>query len=109
MARRAKSRLKPLPPIRLSEWLDRLGRKPGEVAKKSGISESYISNIINSPTKMPSTHVMWAISEELGISVNDLYNHPPERAITEKVRRLRPDQLSALGTLLDEINPKRRK
>jgi transcriptional regulator with XRE-family HTH domain len=105
--RMAKAR-KDLPPLYLGPWFARLGRKPSEIARKVGIEESYLSLLISGDKKNPSAAIVYAISEELGISMNDLYRHPPERDVTNAIVKLRPDQLSALSDLLDEIGGPRR-
>ena len=105
--RMAKAR-KDLPRLYLGPWFARLGRKPSEIARKVGIEESYLSLLISGDKKNPSAAIVYAISEELGISMNDLYRHPPERDVTNAIVKLRPDQLSALSDLLDEIGGPRR-
>lgn len=90
-------------PLHIGPWIVRLGRKPSEVAKKVGIGESYLSLLISGDKKNPSGQLLLAISEELGISVNDLYRHPPASDITARVSELRPDQLAVLGELLDSV------
>jgi hypothetical protein len=88
----------------LGEWLDRLGRKPVDLADAVGVGESYISNLVNHRKKNPSSALMLDISEFLGIAVNDLYRPPPPRTAIESTRQLDPAQLAILSRLLDDMN-----
>lgn len=84
----------------IGQWLARLGRRAGEVAKASRVDEAYLSQLISGEKTNPGTAQMMAISEELGISVNALYREPPPIDVTDKLRELRPDLLEALTVLL---------
>lgn len=104
----AKPHVKRLRTLYLGPWLARLGRRPSEVAKAVGVGESYLSLLISGDKRNPSGALLLAISEELGISVNDLYRRPPDHEVTEAVTQLRPDQLATLGSLLDQMKGKKR-
>ena len=104
----ARPHVKRLRTLHLGPWLARLGRKPSEIAKAVGVGESYLSLLISGDKKNPSGALLLAISEELGISVNDLYRRPPEHDVTDAITQLRPDQLATLGELLDKVKPKKR-
>jgi hypothetical protein len=66
--------------LHLGEWLARLGKKPVDVARHQDVSESYNSNQISGKRENPSIDKLLAISEYLGITVNDLYRAPPPLA-----------------------------
>lgn len=102
---------KPAPKLYLGGWMDRLEVRPVAVAKAVAVGEPYLSELISGKAKdNPSSHLMFEISEFLGISVNDLYRPPPPRAAVEATQRLTPTQIAALGHLLDGIDrPKRKK
>lgn len=87
----------------IGEWLTKLGRRPSELSKASGVDEGYLSQLISGEKNNPSAAQLMAISTELGISVNALYSRPPVVDVTDRVRTLRPDQVEALGALLDEF------
>lgn len=101
---------KPRPPIYLGEWLSVLGVRPVDVAKAVEVTESYLSELIAGTAKLnPSSALMFAISEFLGLSVNDLYRPPPPKSALQGSRALNPSQIAALGRLLDEMKPSGRK
>lgn len=104
----AKRPVRKVKTLYLGPWLARLGRKPSEIAKAVGIGESYLSLLISGDKKNPSSALVLAISEELGITVNDLYRRPPDVDVTEAVTQLRPDQLAVLSDLLDQVKPRKR-
>lgn len=83
-------------PIYLQEWLEAVGAKPADVARAAAVGESYISNIIAGRKENPSAHVLLAISEHLGITVNDLYRRPPPESSLSHLTSLSPAALDAL-------------
>lgn len=91
----------------IGQWLTKLGRKASDVSKKSGVDEGYLSQLISGEKKNPAAAQMMAIAEELGISVNALYKKPPEIDVTDRISRLKPDQIEVLGALLDEAKPRK--
>lgn len=93
----------------LGQWLRRLGRKQKEIADAAGVGESYISQLISNPRKGASPSVLLDISEELGISINDLYMPPPPADAVAAVGQLEPSQIAALGRLLEKLPPRGRK
>jgi transcriptional regulator with XRE-family HTH domain len=101
--RRGRFLKSPPPRLYLGEWLSRLDRKPAEICKQVGITESYLSELISNKKKNPASHVMFAISELLGLAVNDLYRPPPPVSATAALDHLNPAQLAGLGALLDRI------
>jgi len=74
--------------IYLGEWIEALGRDRKDVAAGAGIDVSYVNNLIGGGKGNPSAHVMLALSEYLGISVNDLYRPPPPKPTIESFLQL---------------------
>lgn len=87
----------------IGEWIARLKRKPREIADAVGISEPYMSLLISGEKKNPSGRLLLAISEELRITVNDLYAAPPPESAIKAAENLTPDQIAALGRLLNQV------
>lgn len=101
-------RKRPTRKLHLGPWLVRLGRKPVDVAKKIKIGESYMSHLISGKKKGTPT-VLVEISEEIGITVNDLFVPPPPPEVTQAVEAMKPSELAALARALDKISrPKKR-
>lgn len=92
----------------IREWADRLGRKQVEVAKAAGVGQSFMSLVFKGEKPGMSVEALLGISELFGLSVNDLFRPPPERDVTERFAQLRPDQVAALGDLLDAMKKPRR-
>lgn len=97
------------PKLYVGEWVARLGRKQTDVAEAARITEAYLSEIISGKKKNPSLAVLLAISDALGITINDLRYPPPPIEAIEAARRLDPTQLAALARLLSEMNVPPRK
>ncbi len=81
----------------------RLGRKAVEIARAADVTESYISELASGKKPNPSLPVLFAIVDELGISVNDLRRPPPPASALEAAQKLDPGQIAALGKLLDNL------
>jgi transcriptional regulator with XRE-family HTH domain len=85
----------------LGQWLAVLERKPAELARAIGCNEGYLSILISGKQKRnPSTEFMLDISDELGISVNALFNPPPARDVAGQVGKLSPRQWAAFLEVL---------
>lgn len=97
------------PPVKLhwGEWIARLDKKPVEVAKAVGITESYLSLLISGERANPSIGLVIAITDFLGITVNDLKHRPPPPEAIRAAGELPPDQLAALARLLEGMKPRR--
>lgn len=80
----------------LGQWLRRLGLRQVDVAKGSGIGESYLSLLISDPNKKPTPDVLLALSDELGVPVNALYRMPPPWTEIEAKVQLTPAQIARL-------------
>lgn len=83
--------------IFLGEWIDAIpGRTRKGAAGAAGIKESYISNLSSGRKANPSSLVMLAVSEYLGITVNDLYQPPPSKTALKELATLSPSAREAL-------------
>jgi transcriptional regulator with XRE-family HTH domain len=83
----------PLPrkKIFLGEWIDAIpGCSPKGAADATGIEESYISNLSAGRKRNPSSLIMLALSNYLGITVNDLYRPPPSKITLKELSDLSP-------------------
>jgi hypothetical protein len=74
--------------LHLGPWLKLFEVSETEAAKAGGCGQSYISNLIAGRKENPSALILLRISEYLGITVNDLYRMPPNRADVEPVINL---------------------
>lgn len=77
-------------PLYVSEWIARLGRRPGEVAKGAGIGESYISLLGSQKRDQPTPTVLFALADELGIKVDDFRHPPPPQSAIASIEQLSP-------------------
>jgi transcriptional regulator with XRE-family HTH domain len=83
-------------PLYIGEWLAATGHGVAETAKSVGVDPSYISNMISNRRRNPAAHVLLAISEYLGVTVNDLYRRPPTREVLHSLGGLSPTALQSL-------------
>jgi len=74
----------------ISEWLAVFGMRRRELAKISGVSEPYISQLANNKKENPSREKLKQIAGALGITARDLYSPPPPREVIEAIRQLPP-------------------
>jgi transcriptional regulator with XRE-family HTH domain len=85
----------------LGQWLAVLSRKPSEVARAINCNEGYLSLLISGKQKRnPSTELILDLSDELGVSVNALYNPPPTRDVAGEVGKLTTRQWAAFLEVL---------
>lgn len=82
--------------LRLGKWLRRLGMKQNQVADSLRITESYVSDLVNDPTVNPSPVLLLELSELLDITVNDLYNDPPDGDDVDNMGGVGPKALKRL-------------
>ena len=80
----------------IGEWIAAFDLKPREVHKKSGVSEPYLSQLINNRKANPSQVKLKQVADALGIKVKDLYSRPPSRETLDELSRLSPDQIVRL-------------
>lgn len=81
----------------IGEWLARLNLKPEHIAKEVGIQPSYLSDMISGKKKNPSARLLLAISEAMGVPMNDLYRAPPSTSQLEAIKDFSPDLLRRLS------------
>lgn len=93
-------------PLFVGEWVARFiiqtGRQQEDIAEAVGISDPYLSELMSGRKKNPSTHVLRALSEELGITINDFYHKPPSQAQLDRLKNLSPNDAAMLSRLLDQ-------
>jgi transcriptional regulator with XRE-family HTH domain len=69
--------------LQLGPWIDRLGLDRKKVAEDAGIGESYLSQLINHPEKVPSIPVLFSLTRAMGFdNPRDLYVRPPSMALS---------------------------
>jgi transcriptional regulator with XRE-family HTH domain len=98
----ARSSPKLFKPLYVGEWVAQSGRQQEDIADRTGITDAYLSELISGKKKNPSAHVLRALSEELGITVNDLYRKPPSAAQLDRLKNLSPSDAATLARLLDQ-------
>jgi transcriptional regulator with XRE-family HTH domain len=93
-------------PLYVGEWvagyLAKKGLQQEDLAEAIGITDGYLSELMSGKKKNPSAHVLRAISEELGITINDFYNKPPSRSQLDRLKNLSPSDAATLTRLLDQ-------
>ena len=92
---------------RLAELRTQADVSARDMSLSIGQSESYISNIENGHN-LPSMSVFFYICDYLKVTPMeffDLDSHAPTRLseITDKLKRLTPDQLALLSRLIDQM------
>jgi len=83
----------------LSEWLARLRKRPVDLARHLGVTESYISNLKSDKRGNPSITILIEMSEFLGVTVNDLTKPPPRAATIEQLQGYSQAAVQQLLTL----------
>ena len=93
-------------PLYVGEWVSRhlasSGKQQKDFAEAVGIEDGYLSELMSGKKKNPSAHVLRAISEEIGITVNDLYRKPPNQAQLDRLKNLSPTDAATLTRLLEQ-------
>jgi transcriptional regulator with XRE-family HTH domain len=89
-------------PLHVGEWVAQSGRQQEDIAKAAGITDAYLSELISGKKKNPSAHVLRALSEELGITINDFYRKPPSQTQLNRLKNLSPAEAAILSRLLDQ-------
>lgn len=92
-------------PLHVGEWVSQSGRQQEDIAESVGITDAYLSELMSGKKKNPSAHVLRALSEELGITINDFYSKPPSQAQRERLKNLSPSDAATLTRLLDQTKP----
>lgn len=91
----------------LGAWLKYLGHRQADLARATGLTESYISNLVNQQKEGPTPEVLLGISEALDITVNDLYSPPPTLEAAEAIREMTPAEQAALARALERLSAKK--
>lgn len=81
------------PVLYIGEWMARLGIRPVELARGTGLTESYISELVKRTKNNPSFSAIADIADYMGITINDLRRPPPPAAI---LGGLSPEAISRL-------------
>lgn len=93
-------------PLFVGEWvaqfISQSGRQQEDIADAVGITDAYLSELMSGKKKNPSAHVLLALSEELGITINDFYRKPPTAAQMDKLKNLSPSDAAVLSRLLEQ-------
>lgn len=96
-------------PLFVGEWVARFlvqtGRQQEDIAEAVGITDAYLSELMSGKKKNPSAHVLRALSEELGITINDFYRKPPSQAQLDRLKNLSPGDAATLTRLLEQAKP----
>lgn len=74
----------------IGQWISFLDRKAADVAKKIGINEGYLSQLISGHKHNPSYLMIRAIADELGVGIDTLRKPPPSGVVVEALRGLDP-------------------
>jgi transcriptional regulator with XRE-family HTH domain len=82
--------------LHLGEWLARLNVKQADLARDVEVSEPYLSNLISGKKLNPSINLLLRISDQLGLSVNDLYKQPPSISSLEDLKNFSPAVIQKL-------------
>lgn len=90
---------KPVPrEIFLGEWLEFFDIGASEAATIARCTQGYISNISRGARDNINTLYLLALSEEMGITVNDLFRRPPSKNQRAQLQGYSPEaQTSILG------------
>jgi transcriptional regulator with XRE-family HTH domain len=83
-------------PLYIGEWIAILKRNQADVADAIGVGRPYLNSLISGGRKNPSGALLLDISEELKITVNDLYRKPPKATSVEDLQQLSPQAIGLL-------------
>jgi transcriptional regulator with XRE-family HTH domain len=93
-------------PLFVGEWvagyLAKTKLQQEDLAESIGITDGYLSELMSGKKKNPSAHVLRALSEELGITINDFYKKPPSQSQMDRLKNLSPGDAATLTRLLDQ-------
>ena len=80
----------------LAQWLARLKKRPVDLARHLEVDQSYVTNLCKGTKTNPSVPKLLAMSEFLGISVNDLFKEPPKARSIDELRGYSPGAIERL-------------
>lgn len=89
-------------PLYIGEWVLQSRRQQEDIADKVGITDAYLSELMSGKKKNPSVHLLRALADELGITINDFYHKPPTAAQMERLKNLTPTDAATLTRLLEQ-------
>lgn len=82
---------KPAPrEIFLGDWIDFFDLKVIDVAKRAGCTQGYVSNIARGAKDNINVLYLLAISDMMGITVNDLFQRPPSKTMIAQLESYSP-------------------
>lgn len=93
MARERKARPRE---IFLTDWLEYFTVSQTRAAEIAGCTQSYISNIGRGARSNVNALFLLALSEELGITVNDMFRRPPSKAQVAQLQEYSPQAQTAI-------------
>ncbi len=75
--------------IYLGEWIEAIpGKERKQAAHAADVEVSYVNNLCGNKRLNPSSLVMLAFAEYLGITVDDLYRPPPSSMVLKELSNL---------------------
>jgi transcriptional regulator with XRE-family HTH domain len=99
----ARKRVTQFKKMYIGEWADRRGVQPRDLADAVGISEGYMSELVNGKKHNPSLAVLMKIVDRLGLErVDDLFQPPPSQEVLNTLGKLSPADQAALSRLLQQ-------
>lgn len=76
--------------IFLGDWIKFLDLKVVDVAKCAGCTQGYISNIARGAKDNINALYLLAISDMMGVTVNDLFKRPPPKSVVAQLESYSP-------------------
>jgi len=89
--------------MHLADWLEYFELGPTAAAKLAGCTQPYISNIMAGRRTSVNVLYLVRLTEEIGISVNDLYRPAPTRLQLAQLQNYSPQ---AQATILQRARKK---
>lgn len=84
------------PKLYIGEWIQVLGLKQKDVAKKAGIGKSYLNLICKRNRDNPTLEVLQNIAKAMDLTIKDLQGPPPDARLIDAVNNIPPGQLDRL-------------
>lgn len=89
-------------PLFIGEWVLQSRRQQEDIADKVDITDAYLSELMSGRKKNPSVHLLRALADELGITINDFYRKPPSAATLARLKNISPADAAVLTRILDQ-------
>lgn len=77
-------------PIFLGEWIRTLETTPAEVARNTGLSEAYLSQLIDGSKNNPTLQKLSMIVRFLDIPISAIFEPPPDGNLVDRFSKLPP-------------------